>query len=423
MLDVIIIGGGAAGLSAARTLSQSEKSICIIEARNRLGGRIHTINGEGFSVPVEAGAEFMHGELPLTKSLMKATNVTFRAGGGKTWSVYDNQLSEEDLFHDDWDVLLGRLQQLDQDMTMGDFLNRYFQGPKYESLTVAVRGFVQGYDAADVNRVSAFALREEWNNGDVKGYRPTGGYSQLTDFLWSEIQKNNAALKLSTVVTKISWRRSHVEILTDQNETFVARKVLITVPVSLLKNQTIQFDPPLRQHQNALQHLEIGGVIKFLVEFKDRIWEKPFAPHFRQMPGLNFLFSDAFVPTWWTQKPSNVPLLTGWLSGPIVQTLPHDDQSLLEHGFKSLGYLFGCKEEQLMKEIRAAKVVDWSVDPYSMGAYAYKTLQTSAAIEFFSVPVEDTIYFAGEGLYDGPEMGTVEAALASGRAVSERMLD
>lgn len=422
MFDVIIIGGGAAGLSAARMLSQSGKSICLIEARNRLGGRIQTIKGEGFSVPVEAGAEFMHGELPLTKTLMKEANVTFSAGGGKTWNVYHNQLSEDDHFHDDWDVLLERLQQLDQDMTMGDFLNRYFQEPKYKSLTVAVRGFVQGYDAADVNKVSAFALREEWNHGDVRGYRPTGGYSQLTDFLWSEIQKNNTILKLSTAVTKISWRRNHVEILTDQNETFVGRKVLITVPVSLLKNQTIQFDPPLRQQQIALQHLEVGGVIKFLVEFKDRIWEKPSAAHLRQMPALNFLFSDAFVPTWWTQKPSDVPLLTGWLSGPIVQTLPHDDPSLLEHAYKSLCYLFGCKQELLMKEIRAAKVIDWSVDPYSMGAYAYQTLQTSAAIEHLSVPVEDTIFFAGEGLYDGPEMGTVEAALASGRAASERMM-
>lgn len=421
MLDVIIIGAGAAGLSAARILSQAGKSICIVEARNRIGGRIHTIKGEGFSIPVEAGAEFMHGELPLTKALMKEANVKYRAGEGKTWNVYDNQLSEDDLFHDDWDILLERLQQLEQDMTMGDFLNRYFQEPKYESLTDAVRDFVQGYDAADVNKASALALREEWNSEDVRGYRPTGGYSQLIDFLWSEIQQYNVVLKLSTAVKKISWSRNQVEILTDKNETLVGSKVLITVPVSLLKNQTIQFDPPLHQHQRALQHLEVGGVIKFLVEFKDRIWERP-AGHFRHMSGLNFLFSDAFVPTWWTQKPSSVPLLTGWLSGPTVKAIPHDDQSLLEHGFKSLSYLFGCKEELLMKEIHAAKVINWSVDPYSMGAYAYKTLKTSAAIELFSVPVEGTIYFAGEGLYDGPEMGTVEAALVSGRVTSERML-
>ena len=421
MLDVIIIGAGAAGLNAARILSRSGKSICIVEARNRIGGRIHTIKGEGFSVPVEAGAEFMHGELPLTKALMQEANVTYRAGKGKTWNVHQNQLSEDDLFHDDWHVLLERLQQLDRDMTMGDFLSRYFKEPKYESLTDAVRRFVQGYDAADVNKASALALREEWNSEDVKGYRPTGGYSQLIDFLWSEIQKYSAVLKLSTVVKKISWSRNQVEILTDQNETWVAGKVLVTVPVSLLKTQTIQFDPPLRQHQRALQHLEVGGVIKFLVEFKDRAWERP-ASHFRQMPGLNFLFSDAFVPTWWTQKPSDVPLLTGWLSGPSVEAIQRDDQSLLEHGFKSLSYLFECKEELLMNEIRAAKVINWSADPHSMGAYAYKTLQTSTAIELFSVPVEGTIYFAGEGLYDGPEMGTVEAALVSGQTASTRML-
>ena len=140
------------------------------------------------------------------------------------------------------------------------------------------------------------------------------------------------------------------------------------------------------------------------------------------MPGLNFLFSDAFVPTWWTQKPNDIPLLTGWLAGPIVQTIQQDDSSLFTEAIKSLAYLFGRQPDHLLKEIRSARVVNWSADEYSRGAYAYKTLQTAAAIKTFSDPVENTIFFAGEGLYDGAEMGTVEAALASGRAAAEIIL-
>jgi monoamine oxidase len=422
MIDVILIGAGAAGLSAARMLSRSGKSVCILEARDRIGGRIHTLKDEGFSIPAEGGAEFMHGELPLSKALMKEVNVTYRAGEGSTWNVQQNQLSEGDLSHDDWGVLMQRLQQVDQDLTIGDFLDQYFKEPAYESLTNAVKRFVQGYDAADITKASALALRDEWSGGNVQGFRPVGGYSQLMEFLWSEIQKHNGILKLSTTVKKITWKHNHVEILTDKNKSVIAHKVLITVPVSVLKLQSIQFDPPLLNHQRALRQLEVGGVIKFLFEFKSPFWEQSRMTVCRQMRNLNFLFSDAFVPTWWTQKPSSVPLLTGWLSGSVVQSINQDNDSLLAHSFESLAYVFDCKEDFLKRELRVSKVINWSADPYSTGAYAYKTLQTSMAIKLFTTPVENTLYFAGEALYDGPEMGTVEAALASGHATAEKVI-
>lgn len=421
-MDIIIIGAGAAGLTAARILSQSGKSVCLLEARDRIGGRIQTIKGEGFSMPVEAGAEFMHGELPLTKALMKESNVSYQAGVGRTWKIQKNQLSEGDLFHDDWDELMDCLQKLDHDITIAEFLQKYFDGPNYASLRDAVKRFVQGYDAADVEKASALALRDEWSSENIQGFRLKGGYSQLMEFLSDEIREHGGVIKLSSIVTKIKWAREHVEVTTDKNETFVGHKVLITVPVTILKKQRIQFDPPLLHHQKALAHLEVGGVIKFLIEFKDRIWERKDSSVFRQMPGLNFLFSDAFVPTWWTQRPSDVPLLTGWLAGPIIHTIQQDDHVLLSEAFKSLAYLFGCTQDQLTNEIRAAKIINWAVDDYAHGAYAYKTLETSSALKTFLLPVDDTLYFAGEAFYDGAEMGTVEAALASGKDAASQIM-
>ena len=200
MVDVLVIGAGAAGLSAARNLLNAGKSVLIIEVRDRIGGRIHTIKGEGFSFPVEAGAEFMHGDLPFTKSLMKESNVPYFAGEGRTWNVQSGKLSEGDLFHDDWDLLVDKLQQVDHDMTMGEFLKLHFNEPKYNSLRESVTKFVEGYDAADINKVSALALKEEWSNENIQGYRPQGGYSQLMDFLLSQIEKLNGQIKLSTEV-------------------------------------------------------------------------------------------------------------------------------------------------------------------------------------------------------------------------------
>ena len=422
MVDVIIIGAGAAGLSAARVLSEKGKSVCIVEARDRIGGRIHTLTSAGFSVPVEAGAEFIHGDLPLTQKLLKESNVSYQDGDGQTWNVENGKLSKGDLFDKDWDVMIQKLNQLRYDITIGDFLNKYFNEAKYAQLVDAVKRFVQGYDAADINKVSAFALREEWSSGDIKGYRPIGGYSQIIEHLWSAIQESNGILKLSTVVKRIIWKHYHVEIVSAREEKFTARKVLITIPVAVLKSGAIQFDPPLPDHEKALQHLEVGGVIKFLFEFHDKIWDRNQPAKFRQMPGLNFLFSDADIPTWWTQNPADVPLLTGWLAGPNIQSIKQDDYSLLSKGLSTLAYLFGCEEKELQKEIRTAKVINWTVDPYSKGAYAYKTLGTSEAIHILTKPIDNTLYFAGEGLYDGSQMGTVEAALASGEKGAEMII-
>src|SRR5687768_979029 len=108
MTATIIIGAGAAGLAAARKLLLSGNTVCVLEARDRVGGRIHTVNAAGFSVPIEVGAEFIHGELPLTKALMKEANVSYRAGEGKSWNVERGKLSEGEFFDEDWENFMDK---------------------------------------------------------------------------------------------------------------------------------------------------------------------------------------------------------------------------------------------------------------------------------------------------------------------------
>ncbi|HEX8060924.1 MAG TPA: FAD-dependent oxidoreductase, partial [Cyclobacteriaceae bacterium] len=87
MSSIIIIGAGAAGLTAARSLGKTGKQVTVLEARNRVGGRIFTSTDGGFSQPVENGAEFIHGDLPLTQQLAKEAGVKFRDGDGRQWNV------------------------------------------------------------------------------------------------------------------------------------------------------------------------------------------------------------------------------------------------------------------------------------------------------------------------------------------------
>jgi monoamine oxidase len=422
MLPIIIIGAGASGLSAAKAFGKSGRNVIVLEARDRIGGRIHTTNEKGFSVPIENGAEFIHGDLPHTHALAKAAGVRLREGSGRQWKVESGQKAEEEFFNPDWDKLIGALEALEHDMPIAEFLDRQFPGKKYENLRDSVVRFVQGFDAADVAKASSFALREEWSSTDATtGYHIVGGYSLLMDYLFEQCRLSDVMFHLSTVVKEIHWERDKVSVVCENGERYDGQKLLITIPPAVLRTGTVQFFPEPKEHIAALGNIETGSVVKFLVEFKEAEWENDDNDDFRQFPFAHFIFSDAWVPTWWTQSPSTTPLLTGWLSGPIATNLKLTDEILMDEAVKSLGYIFDCREEVLRSHIRAVKVINWQNDPFSRGAYAYKTVDTPGAIEVLSQPLEDTVYFAGEAYHEGPETGTVEAALASGEDTARKM--
>lgn len=423
MVDVIIIGAGAAGLAAARIISKTGNTVTVLEARNRAGGRIYTLHKDDFSFPVEAGAEFIHGNLPHTTALLKEAEISYYETTGNTWNVNKGEVSEGDLFPDEWEELLKKLTELESDMSIAQFLDRYFHDTKYAALRDSITRFVQGYDAADTNKASALALRDEWSEENLTGYRPHGGYSLLVDFLMNECLQQGTVFHFNSVVREIYHSNDHIEVKTENGERFLSKKLLITIPPAVIKTGSIVFTPAIDEHMHAIQKIETGCVIKFLVEFKSAFWEqhKNSTPY-RSMPGLQFIFSDARIPTWWTQQPVPDPLLTGWLAGPAAADNTKDETALLHDAVETLAYIFGCTKQAIEQQIKTMKVINWGADPFSLEAYAYKTVETNSALAILSRPVHNTIYFAGEAFYNGPEMGTVEAALASGTTTAQKML-
>lgn len=421
-MDILIIGAGAAGLTAARFLSKLGNQVVVIEARERIGGRIHTLHDPNFTKPVETGAEFIHGDLKRTKTLLREANISFYKGEGKAWNVYDGRLEAGDFFQDGWDEMLEKLKALKHDMPIAEFLETHLGDQKYQELRDSIIKFVSGYDAADPKKVSAFGLREEWTGDeDITGYHPSGGYGLAIDFLKKKCDEQNVRVHLSTVVKEVMWQQGLVTLQTSTGEQFSANKVLITIPPAVLKTTPVKFTPEIPEHMEAIRKIETGGVIKFLVEFQKPYWEEKAVSGFRSMADMHFLFSDAPIPTWWTQKPDPTPLLTGWLAGPVLDTIDMSDDNLLHNCYASLSYLFETDEASLKEKIRAIKIINWKNDPFACGAYAYKTIHSNEIANTLSKPVADTIYFGGEGYYNGPEMGTVEAALSSGSHQAELM--
>lgn len=415
MKSIIVIGAGASGLMAASILAEKKYDVTLVEARNRIGGRIHTTN-PGFSRPLEEGAEFIHGKQPLTLKLLKASNTRKTKLAGKYYQLWNGAVEKGDFFDDDWKHITKALANLKEDTNMADLLNRKFPGDKHAELRKKVRGFVQGYDAADMNRVSAIALRKEWSESDNDHqYRIEGGYSKLMDFLAAKVREKGGKILTSSPVRELQWSEDTVKALTADGKALEAQKAILTVPLGVLQNGSITFTPAVPELRSAILALGFGGVIKFFFEFRDDFWDDVIARNFRK---LAFVFSDAEVPTWWSQLPDNVPLLTGWLGGPHTAIIKPQTEELFRKAIDSLQYILKCSRPDIETNIVKRHLANWGSDPYALGAYSYPTVQTAQALSILSKPWKETLYFAGEHLYNGPAMGTVEAALISGRNVA-----
>jgi monoamine oxidase len=421
-VDVIIIGAGACGLMAAYDLSKSGKRVLILEARNRVGGRIHTIHDDMFLMPIETGAEFIHGEFPLTISLLKEAGIKYNEMEGKMFSFRDGELDKSNSFIEDSQLLEKRMNELEHDMSVNQFLDTYFPGEKYNDLRESTRGFVEGYDAADADKASTIAFREEWNSGSMTQYRIEGGYTNLINYMKEKCEAQGVQILLGKIVTDIKWNKSEATV----NDSFKASKIIITVPPSLLtsagkNNYAINFSPSIPDTIAAFGEIGYGTVIKFNLQFKEAFWKSDVIEKRlgKSLEKMSFLFSDAEIPTWWTQYPNPVPMLTGWFAGPKAEKQKDlDEKHLLEKALSSLAFIFRLNVEVIREKLIAWHVSNWGADAFSLGAYSYPTLTTAEAKKELVKPIQEIIYFAGEALDNGNQPGTVEAALKDGRRVA-----
>ncbi|GAB2943804.1 NAD(P)/FAD-dependent oxidoreductase [Hymenobacter coalescens] len=425
---ILIIGAGVAGLLAARDLARAGRRVTLLEARDRVGGRIHTLTGHGFSAPVELGAEFIHGDAPLTRALLREADVAWHDTAGTAYQYQDGQLQESEEFIAEMPRLLAALEALQEDLPLADFLQRHFPGAANATLREQVTRFAEGYDLADPRRASTLALREEWAAGGAEDSpRPVGGYDGLVQLLLAQCRAAGVRLHCGAPVHALHWSAGHVTAhCAGPTATFEARQALVTVPLGVLQVPPgaaggLRLEPELPGLRAAARALGFGAVIKVVLEFDAPFWEEAGPDLLRPLPGLGFLFADAPVPTWWSQQPDPRPLLTGWLGGPAADPAA-SEEAVLSEALASLAQVLGTTEAWLRARLRAHRVANWGADPWTRGAYTYATVDADRARRVLATPVADTLFFAGEALYAGPAGGTVEAALASAVAVTQQLI-
>ena len=422
--DVLIIGAGATGLMAALTLIKAGKHVTILEARDRCGGRIHTINNEYFK-EAQLGAEFVHGDLPITLNLLKEAGINYYPSAGEMWHYKKGRFSKSGAIDDDWELLINKLNELKEDVTINDFLKNEFPDEKHKTLREAVENFAAGYDTADTAKASSFALREEWQNEDDGAqHRIEGGYNAIIKYLEDECRAAGGSILLSSVVKEIQWQPGMAKVTTNDGSTYESGKVFIALPLGVLQSTDIKnkvdFNPLIPKQSKALQDMGFGAIIKILLKFKVVFWEYADGIDLKNM---SFILSEEVIPTWWTQVPGQSNVLTGWLGGPKAADMKSaSNEELLRLSFQSLANIFKLKKQWLKNKLIASEVVNWTTEPFTLGSYAYDTVEASASRSLLENAVEKTIYFAGEYLYKGPAMGTVEAALTSGMNVANKII-
>lgn len=419
--DVLVVGAGAAGLMAARELSAKGWKVVVLEARDRPGGRIHTLEEAGFDAPVEAGAEFIHGRLRLTLQLLKEAGLKKDAAGGTVWTSRNGQLSQQEDFIDHYNQLEEALEKVAEDRSIHSYMEATFPEPQHAGFKQSVYRYIEGYYAADIHTASTLYLKEELQKSDDAQFRPRPGYSALVAHLLQQARTRDAAVLFSAPVQSVDWAKEKVTVTTAAGKVYTGRKAVIAVSLGVLQSEGgqghIAFRPALPGLRSAAKSIGFGGAIKVLLQFDAPFWQAD-----PRLSALSFLFSGEPVPTWWTQHPRQSALLTGWCAGPEAERLKHrTEEELLRIAIGSLAAVLSTTPAALQKRLKAGRVCNWAADPYTLGGYTFVTVQTKAALPQLAAPVEDTLYFAGEALHEGIEVGTVEAALQNGRKVGRQV--
>jgi monoamine oxidase len=426
--EIAIVGAGAAGLSAARRLAERGHRTVVLEARDRIGGRMFTRPDPGTALPIELGAEFIHGNSPLTRELLRIGGATTIDIGDDFWRLVDGRLVHDDEGNEASSKIIALARDLGTDTSVEAILQRALAKPALREAVTRTRMMVEGFDAADTAIASARAIAAEWFSdagmGGTEG-RPLGGYAPLVQTLQRSLDPALVEVMPGAVVQRIAWQRGSVTIeglLDGAPCTIRARAAIVTVPIGVLRADggaegAIAFDPPLPSATStALAAIEMGPVVKVLLRFARAFWEE--ADDGRYADGAFFLAPDAPFPTCWTQVPLRGPLLTAWAGGTRAAALHgFGEDALIARAIASAQQLFPqCHVAELLD---AAHVHDWQRDPYARGAYSYLRVGGEHAREALAAPLDATVFIAGEATATGGHGGTVAGALHEGYRAAE----
>lgn len=428
-IDTIIVGAGVAGLTAARLLSARGRRVVVLEARDRIGGRVHSVREHDPDRVTDLGASWIHGitdsRLHELTSAIGMTEVEFTVGsyqaGGRPIAYYSPDAvrltaSETAAFVADVASCDGVLAEViaaaEPGATYRDAVDRALQRLAWSSeRSERVREFLAhraeeqygvGYDALD-----AHGLDDDETLGDEVVF--PGGYHRLASHLAEGLD-----VRLGHRVRSVEWSRSGVRVHGTRGA-IAARDVVVTVPIGVLQSASLRFDPPLPPtHTGALAGLRMNAFEKVFLGFDEAFWDPDVYAIRRQGPaGL-----------WWHSwydltRLHGAPTLLTFAAGACARaTRDWPEAQVVASVLDGLREIYGDR----VPEPRSSHLTRWQDDPDSIGSYAYLVPGAPVSChDDLAAPIGGVLHLAGEATW-GEDPATVTAALMSGHRAAERVL-
>ncbi len=439
---VVIVGAGAAGLAAARALHEAGIDVEVLEARDRIGGRVFTITDPHTTRPIELGAEFIHGQAPELQRLLDEAALVSADVCGTRWTATRSGLRPLTGF---WERLDRAMRLLDTsgpakaghhkrqtDRSVDEVLRARPGGRRLAPERAFARQYVEGFHAADPRLVSAQALAEGGSPGDDIRERRMAhvvdGYDRVIAWLAGPL---STRIRLSSIVTAVRWKPRRVVIEVARRKPMTARAAIVTIPLGVLQSPpdrrgAIAFEPALRAKAHALDHLAMGAAVRVVLRLSKRFWTDETFANTHASEGverMSFLqTSDRDFPTWWTTYPFTSPLIVGWCGGPRARALlDQSSAALADCAVNALARQCGLTRRRMRSMVEDSWTHNWVHDPFARGAYSYQKAGGVDAPAMLARPLAGTLFFAGEATDTEGATGTVHGAIATGRRAARQV--
>jgi monoamine oxidase len=415
MMDLLVIGAGVAGVTAAREMARKGFSVAVLEGRDRLGGRVHT--DEDFcGEPVEAGAEFIHcpdaailpeardAELDL-RPIPLYRKTMFNIGGKTRWLPWV-------LLHPgcwrSFDLLYAISRLKPPDLSAREFIERgRYRGRSRIMAEMTLTSHLPG----GLDDVGVLGLQQD---GILKlettpDYRIVKGFSRLPEFIGRGLD-----IRFGVTVKAVSWDERGVALRLADGRELSARAAVCTVPLGVLKSGAIRFHPELPpEKQAAYLSVDMGPVVKILLHFRERFW-----PRWLAMLGCGTGPVDIYWPVFYGAE-GKPPVITAYSTGPKAAELSKlGDEDARDLVITDLRRLFPKADPH--GQLIAHKRVDWATDPFSLGGYSFTRPGGVGGRQRLAAADTGALFWAGSATITTPLTSSVEAAYLSGlRAAAE----